>query len=308
MADAPEPAPEPVIRHLVISGGVVYGYAFYGCLQRLAREGVWRAEDLRSIYATSIGSLFATIIALKLDWAAVDTYIVDRPWHTVFNIDLDALLGCYSRRGVFDVRVMEQALAPLFGARDLSPDITLRDFFAATGIDLHYFATAISEFSLVDISHATHPDWRVVDAVYVSCSVPIFFAPLVRDGEWYLDGGFLANYPLDLCMASAHRPEPSEVLGVRITKTDVVLDAGAASLFDYLSCILSKFVVRVLGRPTPAIANELLVPPTDIYMHDIHGFVSSPEKRRALVAHGERVAEAFLARAFDAPPACGAPL
>ena len=288
MADA------PVIRHLVISGGVVYGYAFYGCLRRLAERGVWHAADLRSIYATSIGTLFASVLALRLDWAVVDAYLVDRPWHTVFKIDLAALMGCYSRRGIFGVHVMEQALSPLFGARGMSVDITLGDFFAATGIDIHYFATALSDFSLVDISHATHPDWRVVDAVYVSCSVPILFAPLARDGEWYLDGGFLANYPLALCLASAHRPGPGEVLGVSIAKADVVLDADEASLFDYLSCILAKFVNRVLNRPSPAIEHEVLVAPTDIYMHDIHGFVNSPEKRRALIAHGEKTAGEFL--------------
>ena len=292
-----------MIRHLVISGGVVYGYAFYGCLRRLAQSGFWRTEDLRSVYATSIGTIFATVLALKLDWAVIDAYLVDRPWQNVFTVDIGSLLGCYARRGIFDVRVMEHTFAPLFGARDLSVNITLREFFDATGIDIHYFATAISDFSLVDISHATHPNWRVVDAVYVSCSVPIFFAPLIIDGEWYADGGFLANYPLDLCLNSAYAPDLSEVLGVNISKADVVLDADSASLFDYLSCILSKFVRSVMGRRSRAIVNEVCVAPTDIYMHDIHGFVSSPDKRRALIDHGARTAEAFLERISTEPSA-----
>ena len=290
-----------MIRHLVISGGVVYGYAFYGCLRRLAKGGFWSIDDVRSIYATSIGTLFATVLALKLDWAVIDAYLVDRPWHNVFTVDIGSLLGCYARRGIFDIRVMENTFLPLFGARDMSIDITLREFFEATGIDIHYFSTAVSNFSLVDISHTTHPHWRVVDAVYVSCSVPIFFAPLIIDGEWYADGGFLANYPLDLCLNSQYAPKLSEVLGVNIDKADVALDAESASLFDYLSCILSKFVRRVMGRPAPEIVNQVLVAPTDIYMHDIHGFVNSPEKRRALIEHGARTAEAFLERVSALP-------
>jgi hypothetical protein len=29
------------IRHLVISGGVIYGFSFYGCLKQLEMSGVW---------------------------------------------------------------------------------------------------------------------------------------------------------------------------------------------------------------------------------------------------------------------------
>jgi predicted acylesterase/phospholipase RssA len=97
-------------------------------------------------------------------------------------------------------------LEPLFRAKDLDINtITMNEFFEYTKIEHHFFTIRVQEFELVDISYKTHPDWKLLDAIYASSCIPPFFQPLYIKNEetsmieWFADGGFLANYPMEHC-------------------------------------------------------------------------------------------------------------
>jgi len=281
------------IKHLVVSGGIVYGYSFYGCLRQLEKQGVWNINDILSIHSTSVGTIFSTILALKYDWETIDAYIVDRPWHTVFKIDMISIMNCYSNRGILPLDIIERIFLPLFGAKDISVDITLSDFFNITGIELHYYTTSMTNFESVDLSHLTHPDWKVTDAIYVSCSVPIFFIPFVKDDVWYTDGGFVSNYPIDFCLKSPILPDEDEVLGIKMECPEIGLNEDT-TLFEYIACILLKFSSK-LANGGKIIQNEVAITQLDdISSYDIYALVSSPEKRQQLIDHGINLANAFI--------------
>ena len=52
----------PIIKHLVISGGGAAGFSYYGVLKQTQLKGLWKLEDIQSIYATSAGAILAVII------------------------------------------------------------------------------------------------------------------------------------------------------------------------------------------------------------------------------------------------------
>ena len=54
------------IKHLIISGGGPIGFRYLGALQHLEQKGIWKLEDIQTIYATSIGTILAIMICLKL--------------------------------------------------------------------------------------------------------------------------------------------------------------------------------------------------------------------------------------------------
>ncbi len=47
-----------------MSGGLIYGYAFYGALQQLHRDGAWSGSSLKSIHANSVGSVVAIFVTI----------------------------------------------------------------------------------------------------------------------------------------------------------------------------------------------------------------------------------------------------
>ena len=76
----------------------------------------------------------------------------------------------------------------------------IKKFYEETGIEFHCIITNVKEYTSVDVSYKTHPEWKLIEAVYGSCALPILFEPLQVDGEFYADGCLLYNYPLYQCI------------------------------------------------------------------------------------------------------------
>ena len=127
----------PNIKHIVISGGCIWGLYEYGALRELHQCGFWNIHSIESIYGTSVGAFIAVILALKIDFETIDKYIIERPWEQVFKNHSYNLLDTYNNRGVFHKQVFYDVFTPLFKSCDIEPTITVGEFYEKTGIELH---------------------------------------------------------------------------------------------------------------------------------------------------------------------------
>ena len=55
----------PIIKHFVFSGGVIYGYAFYGAYKFLEQKGFVNIDNIETMYGTSCGAMVAVILSLR---------------------------------------------------------------------------------------------------------------------------------------------------------------------------------------------------------------------------------------------------
>ena len=277
-----------MIRHLVISGGGQTGFTFYGLLRESHKQGYWNIENIQIIYGTSVGMLVSIILWLKYDWETVDTYLIDRPWHTVFKFDIYSIIQSFEKRGIFTVDTITQILAPLFAGKDVSVDITLADFFALNGIELHFFATEVNSFQVIDISYKTHPDWRVIDAAYCSSTLPIIFAPYIRDEQCFVDGCVICSYPIKQCLDAGHLPD--EIFAIKKhTSSSIDMVTDQSSLFDYLMIILRKTIRVLNGQEIGLVPNEILVSGDPISIDGILKLSASKEARAELIEFGAQL-------------------
>jgi len=282
----------PNIKHIVISGGGVVGFSFYGLLRDTHKSGLWNINNIQTIYGTSVGSLFAVFIALKYDWDTMDDYIIKRPWQNVYKFSMESILYAFQNKGILERKIVEDTFSPLFKGKDISLNVSLKELYEITNIELHIMSTDINTFNLIDFSYKTHPDWCVIDAVYSSCSLPILFQPIIKDNICYCDGGFVANYPIKYCVENGALPE--EIFGMcRNSIFDSTSDITESStLIDYILNLLYKTIDRVLNvKKEYKIGKEVFVacPPLSIY--DIYETASSMEKRIELIRIGSELAK-----------------
>lgn len=219
------PSPPP-IRRLVLAGGGPLGLRFLGALKRHHDLGNWRWQDIRSIYGTSVGALLGVLLCLCCpDLEMLVQYVVERPWHEAVHVGVRQLLDAYHKKGLFDSELIATILRSPMEARGLSPDTaTLHDLFVVSGgdgesegvgVDLHLFTFELNSFCTVELSHTTHPDMLVVQAVAMSAALPGLFMPVFWEGGCYLDGGVLCNFPSTACLRD-HGDEPdAAVLGIQ---------------------------------------------------------------------------------------------
>jgi predicted acylesterase/phospholipase RssA len=188
--------PKNQIKHLVLSGGGCWGLYMQGILSEAVKTGFIDKSKIETIHCTSVGCVVGVFFALNYEDGVIEDYLVKRPWKNVLKCKSNTFIEMYEKYGIFTVKAFEDIFELIFTAADLTLDVTLLDFYMHTGVEIHMYATELNTYKLVDFSYKTHPDWRVCDAVYASCSVPIIFSPIITETACYIDGGLLANYPI----------------------------------------------------------------------------------------------------------------
>lgn len=278
---------KPTIKHLVISGGGINGFSFYGVLRETVRQQIWRIDDIETMYGTSIGSMLAVMLALKYEWETLDDYLIKRPWHHVYKFDMYSIFDSFQKRGIFTKKVIEETFLPLFNGKDMSIDITMKEFYDKTGIEIHIFTTELNTFKLIDISYKTHPEWRVVDAVYCSSALPIVMSPILKGDCWYCDGGLLCNYPIIKCIENGAKIE--EVLGItRIPDTSRPQHlSGESTILDFAMIVLSRILENVLATPPVLpMETEFRIPSFATSIYEIYSVCNDMQMRMNLIEKG----------------------
>ena len=282
---------KPNIEHIVISGGFIWGLYQYGALKELNERNFWKIENIKSIYGTSIGSVIGIILCLKFDFETIDTYLIDRPWVSLWKENSYNLLEIYDKRGVFHKKVIIDTFSPLLKSRDMEINITMLEFYEKTGIDLHIFVTELNDFESLDISYKTYPDWLVLDACYASCSVPTLFSPIIKNNKCYIDGGFLNNYPLLKCLKDVENKDG--ILGISIgntvdgeeIKTIVTEDS---SFLDFISILLNRIIKNIMfvNGDAGIIKYEICFHTQITTLDHIYKIIGSKEERKKLIDYG----------------------
>lgn len=269
-----------IIKHLVLCGGGVYGLTYYGVARESNKKQVWYIDNIKTIYATSIGSVLGIVLALKYDWSVLDDYFIKRPWQTVFKYNIYTAIDSIKNRGMFDKKHFDELVGLLFSAKDISLDITMKDFYDLTGIEIHMITTELNNFSHVDISYKTHPDWKLLDAAYCSSCLPILFAPLCIDSNYYCDGGFFINYPITECIKNG--ADPKEILGIRpsFDNNNPYLVKPDSNIFEYAFVIIMKILDKIsLDKDMPEIGVEYTIPCNSFTIYSLIEAMTTMETR-----------------------------
>jgi len=112
---------------------------------------------------------------------------------------------------------------PETGLRRTYSQMTLKQFFEATGAELSVVAADTSDGRLLVLNHRTAPGCSVVWAVRMSMSIPLVWDEVAWKEAWgsYLgqpmaghvivDGGLLSNFPIELFISD--EPQVTKVMG-----------------------------------------------------------------------------------------------
>uniref|UniRef100_A0A7S4RWZ9 PNPLA domain-containing protein n=1 Tax=Alexandrium monilatum TaxID=311494 RepID=A0A7S4RWZ9_9DINO len=207
------PAPEPKLprKALVLSGGGAKGAYELGVLQGIcANKSRVDLRDWTMILGTSIGALNAGFLAqfspsmqcseavpaLAKYWQnIVDSRAV---WQspTQMKVEQNARPNCFN---VAEASAMLWYFGPTGGLCDPRPGAERYEFevrpehIKASGMQLRVLATSLETGGA---RWWTENDPSVVQGAEASGSIAPLVWPKEVDGEWFIDGGFLANTPL----------------------------------------------------------------------------------------------------------------
>ena len=214
-----------------------------------------------------------------------------RPWDEVFNVNVDNVLGSFANCGIMNPTISIHFLRPVLRALDLSEDITMKELYDFTGIEMHFMTTDIDHFKLVDVSYKTHPHWKVVEVIYASCALPGVFQPIHIEGTLYADGAILCNFPIMQCLQNVKNPDEIFALQKTCIEPDVEAEKKKNSkpnLLTYFSDILLKLLYNAAKEEwdEACVKNLIQFPSTITNGFHIHKAAVSIEVRTDLYETG----------------------
>ena len=228
--------------HLVISGGSYKGLYIIGTLQYLIKKNIIDIDKLEDIYGISVGSLIGFLLCLKLDIDDLIDYLIQFPWKKIFSFSMNELLEIFINKGFIYKKKFIILFYNLLKKAGLNKDITFKQLYEYSNISFYTYSLNMNIFKLEEFSHIKTPDFKVLDAIYMSCSLPIIFKPLEYNGKLYLDGGLKNDYPLNRCLEYGCKLD--ETIGIRITdksKPTIEEDSNILNMVVYL---LRMFIIN----------------------------------------------------------------
>ena len=167
----------------VLSGGGAKSAAHVGALRALQEWGLVPGHYV----GTSMGAVIAACYASGLSYEAVVTRVAQVSRRDVARVSPLAVLGAFSP-ALLRGDPLRQTIAALVPARR----------FDELKIPLTVTATDAASGQLVLFGAGGWSDVSLVDALYASCALPVFYPPAQIEGRAFVDGGLRAVLPLDL--------------------------------------------------------------------------------------------------------------
>ncbi len=273
-----------------------------GSIQHLEENKFIDINNIESIYGTSAGAIIGILICLKYDWQTLYDYIIKRPWQDVFNVNIQNIFDAYTKKGIFDEKVIIKCFKPLFEAKNISMNITLKEFFEYSKIELHMFSFEVNNFEIENISYLTYPDLTLIKAIQMTCALPVLMTPMLIENKCYIDGGITCNYPLKYCIAEKKNIE--EILGFKNQYTNYSknqIDSNS-TLLDFIISFLFKLIHSIGTSNTNqiTISYEVICNTNLLSINSLKSALSSIDVRKELYSSGIEFAKEFLSKLENA--------
>lgn len=218
---------------LVLSSGSIYGMAQLGYLQRYHTNGL--LDDISLYVGTSIGSIICFL--LSIGYSPYELYLfaeknkIDQLIEPNFQfLHLIRFYGFLS----FD-KVNELIEELTLKKMEAIPSLT--ELHEYTGKEVVFVTYNLTKKSTEYVSYKTHPDISCLDAIRMSCNIPIIFDAFTYNDQMYIDGAVADPFPIAWTTSYIEIGVTYRLLAIQICFEND--EKMPTSLFAYIKDILS---------------------------------------------------------------------
>lgn len=298
-----------MIKHLVISAGSHLVITYLGRMYSLLSNGIIKYEEIETIWGVSAGSIVSVFFCLNFKEDEIKNYIINKPLDGFFKKNLENICNFYETGGFLDIKFVYEFLTPLFKSKNISPDITLLEFYELNKKDLHVFTTDLNSYKSIDLNYKEYPHLHLFSAIYMSICIPFIYKPMFVDLEkskiektigitksssdnnlqycdkCYLDGAITNRYPINNCINFLKDVDIYSILSIKSTDT-VVKHSTEDNIHNFLNCLILNTWYYV-STNNIKIPNEILIHSNYQGIHYLEKCFNDLEFRKILYIDGE---------------------
>jgi len=279
------------IKHIVISGAAYNGIDLVGIITELFDKEYFKRDDIKSVYGSSAGAIVLAIWMLSIEKDVLFDFIIRKPWNKIYSFKAEMFLELFNNKGMLDDKLIHEIMIPLLKSKDLSPDITLFDFYKHTDIKFTIYTTHFNTWKGKSLTSDSHPDLKLIDALYMSSAMPVIFKPIIMDGEIYVDGAVTKHYPIKSALDDGCKKH--EILGIKICRPDEHSVCESTNFVQYIGSMMNNMIGAIsalediniphcIRHSAPRMGSE------------IEAVLSDPNKRKELLERGAKTVTEYL--------------
>jgi NTE family protein len=201
--------------NLILEGGGMKGIAYAGAFEVLDSLGI--SDSIEQVAGTSSGAMNGLMYALGYSGKEIRHLNLNTNFGKYNQVGFPLIGGLVRIKrtyGYYKTDRLIEDLGKVMAAKGFSPDLTFEELYIAhqsgKSVKLLYLTGAnLTDQKIEIFSHQTYPKMKVLDAVRISISIPMYFEAVFMQPDGSLvekkdadsttkvmvDGGILDNYP-----------------------------------------------------------------------------------------------------------------
>lgn len=191
------------IKHIVIGSGGLQGLSIIGALKKISdklklknKSFIRGFYNLESITCSSIGSVIGFLLCLDYTIDEIMILVLNIKWNkTIKPIGITNII---SKFGLVNLDLLRNESVLILYSKFNKNNVTLKELFNVTGINLNITATCLNTNKLVIFNHIHYPDVNIIDVMFASCAIPLLFEPVTINNLIYVDGAMFSPLPIDI--------------------------------------------------------------------------------------------------------------
>lgn len=230
------------INHLIIPGGGPYIFYYFNIIKKLISENKLNLKKLKSINGTSAGSILSFLL-LVLDIEEIENKFMNFDYtNMVFDFkDPKKILSIITKKGYLDYNFAIKSFEYYLKNKTITENITFKEFYNINKIDFNVYCYDYKYKKRVCLNHKNTPDYKVVNAIYCSCSIPLMFSPLKNN--FLIDGGLITNYHVDEIVKMYYMEEINknkkynDILSIKLENCSFITNSSNYENTNVFSCL-----------------------------------------------------------------------
>lgn len=203
----------PFPKRLIFGGAGTRLLCYVGALKALSHS--INIAQIKEFVGVSAGSIISLLLALQLTLTDVEQTIINYNFRDMFHNDPfspETILEATDTWGLDDGKAFKEHIAKFLEMHGFSPRLTFEQLHRLTKTSLRILACDIEDARYYELSHIKTPKVSIIDAVYASCAIPLYFYPARINNKLLVDGGMVHSFPLTYF---SHK-EISDSVGIQI--------------------------------------------------------------------------------------------
>lgn len=185
-------------KRLIFGGAGTRLLCYIGALKALAKHHT-HIHQIKEFVGVSAGSIIALLHSLHLSLNDIETTILNYNFRDMFHSDPfspEVILEASESWGLDDGTEFKREVSKFLETHGFSSRLTFEQLYRLTKINLRILACDIEDAKYYELSHTKTPKVQIVDAVYASCAIPLYFHPARINNKLLVDGGLVHSFPL----------------------------------------------------------------------------------------------------------------